>query len=101
MAADGEDFLFNYTRAVVWEGLYHMTRRDTIQEGDGDAMMDFWRMDMVLLWSRQHLQLFNSSHQMITGTSPRGSLSIVAKPRPLHAGGVGLHCVTAHHLKNL
>lgn len=85
MAADGEDFLFNYTRAVVWEGLYHMTRRDAIQEGDGDAMMDFWRMDLVLLWTRQHLQLFNSSHQMITGTSPRGSLSClvsVTKPHP-------------------
>ncbi|XP_044023797.1 uncharacterized protein LOC122862399 isoform X3 [Siniperca chuatsi] len=66
-AADGEDFLFNYTRAVVWEGLYHMARRDAIQEGDGDAMTDFWRMDLVLLWTRQHLQLFNSSHQMITG----------------------------------
>ncbi|XP_070697913.1 uncharacterized protein [Pempheris klunzingeri] len=66
-AADGEDFLFNYTRAVVWEGLYHMTRRDAIQEGDGDAMTDFWKMDLVLLWTRQHLQLFRSGHQMITG----------------------------------
>ncbi|XP_063764454.1 uncharacterized protein LOC134881215 isoform X2 [Eleginops maclovinus] len=62
-----EDFLLNYTRAVVWEGLNHMARRDAIQEGDGDAMTDFWRTDMVLLWSRTHLQLFNSSHQMITG----------------------------------
>lgn len=67
MAEDGEDFLFNYTRAVVWEGLYHMARRDAIQEGDGDAMADFWRMDLVLLWNREHLQLFNSSHHMITG----------------------------------
>ncbi|XP_076604643.1 uncharacterized protein LOC143331540 isoform X2 [Chaetodon auriga] len=66
-ASDGEDFLFNYTRAVVWEGLYHMARRDAIQEGDGDAMTDFWKMDLVLLWTRRHLQLFNSSHQMITG----------------------------------
>lgn len=70
MAEDGEDFLFNYTRAVVWEGLYHMARRDAIQEGDGDAMADFWRMDLVLLWNREHLQLFNSSHHMITGTAP-------------------------------
>ncbi|XP_070834905.1 uncharacterized protein [Chaetodon trifascialis] len=66
-ASDGEDFLLNYTRAVVWEGLYHMARRDAIQEGDGDAMTDFWKMDLVLLWTRRHLQLFNSSHQMITG----------------------------------
>nr|XP_033499074.1 uncharacterized protein LOC117267333 isoform X1 [Epinephelus lanceolatus] len=67
MASDGEDFLLNYTRAVVWEGLYHMARRDAIQEGDGEAMTDFWKMDLVLLWTRQHLQLFNSGHQMITG----------------------------------
>ncbi|XP_042338790.1 uncharacterized protein LOC121939952 [Plectropomus leopardus] len=66
-ASDGEDFLLNYTRAVVWEGLYHMTRRDAIQEGDGDAMVDFWKMDLVLLWTRQHLQLFNSAHQVVTG----------------------------------
>ena len=69
MAADGEDFLFNYTKAVLWEGLYQMARRDAIQEGDGDAMMDFWRMDLVLLWTRKHQQLFNSGHQMITGMS--------------------------------
>lgn len=62
-----EDFLLNYTKAVLWEGLNHLARRDAIQEGDGDAMTDFWRTDMVLLWSRKHLQLFNSSHQLITG----------------------------------
>ncbi|XP_023286175.1 uncharacterized protein LOC111672837 isoform X1 [Seriola lalandi dorsalis] len=67
LAADGEDFLLNYTRAVVWEGLYHMARRDAIQEGDGDAMMDFWKMDLVLLWTRDHQQLFNSSHHILTG----------------------------------
>ncbi|KAK2826840.1 hypothetical protein Q5P01_021054 [Channa striata] len=67
LAADGEDFLLNYTKAVVWEGLYHMARRDAIQEGDGDAMTDFWRMDLILLWNREHLQLFNSGHQLLTG----------------------------------
>ncbi|XP_026196227.1 uncharacterized protein LOC113148669 isoform X1 [Anabas testudineus] len=67
LAADGEDYLLNYTRAVVWEGLYHMARRDAIQEGDGEAITDFWRMDLVLLWTREHLQLFNSGHQLLTG----------------------------------
>ncbi|XP_069008879.1 uncharacterized protein [Embiotoca jacksoni] len=67
VAADGEDFLLNYTKAVVWEGLYHMARRDAIREGDGDAVTDFWKMDLVLLWTREHLQLFNSSHQLIAG----------------------------------
>ncbi|XP_067335672.1 uncharacterized protein [Channa argus] len=67
LAAEGEDFLLNYTRAVVWEGLYHMARRDAIQQGDGDAITDFWRMDLVLLWNREHLQLFNSGHQLLTG----------------------------------
>ncbi|KAF3845455.1 hypothetical protein F7725_008618 [Dissostichus mawsoni] len=62
-----EDFLLNYTKAVLWEGLNHLARRDAIQEGDGEALTDFWRTDMVLLWSRKHLQLFNSSHQLITG----------------------------------
>ncbi|KAK5917352.1 hypothetical protein CgunFtcFv8_012249 [Champsocephalus gunnari] len=68
MGAGGEeDFLLNYTKAVLWEGLNHLARRDAIREGDGDAMTDFWRTDMVLLWSRKHMQLFNSSHQLITG----------------------------------
>lgn len=69
LAADGEDYLLNYTRAVLWEGLYHMARRDAIQEGDGEAITDFWRMDLVLLWTREHLQLFNSGHQLLTGTN--------------------------------
>ena len=96
--SDGEDFLLNYTRAVVWEGLYHMARRDAIQEGDGDAMTDFWKMDLVLLWTRDHLQLFNKGHQMITGTSHTGPAHWAPedregshRPRPLgprRQGGV-------------
>ncbi|XP_029982884.1 uncharacterized protein LOC115413890 isoform X2 [Sphaeramia orbicularis] len=66
-ASEGDDFLLNYTKAVVWEGLYHMTRRDAIQEGDGESMTDFCRTDLVLLWTRNHLGLFRSYHQMLTG----------------------------------
>lgn len=71
-AAEGDDFVLNYTRAVVWEGLYHLARRDAILEGDGDAMTDFWRTDLVLLWSREHLQMFGSAHRLLTGTTQNG-----------------------------
>lgn len=58
VVAGGEDFLFNYTRAVVWEGPDGMPSRR------GWSMADFWRMDPEN----------TCSHQMITS---------VTKSRPL------------------
>ena len=67
IASDADDHVLNYTKALVWEGLYNMARRDAIKEGDGEAMTDFWKMDMVLFWARKHLKDFTTCHRMLTG----------------------------------
>ena len=69
IASDAHDHVLNYTKALVWEGLYNLARRDAVREGDGEAMTDFWKMDMVLFWTRKHTKDFTKCHRLLTGRS--------------------------------
>ena len=65
-----EDFVRKYSKALVWEGLNHLARRDAIREGDGPAMVDFWKMEMVTFFNRgNHKKYFINGHYMLTGKS--------------------------------
>lgn len=48
---------------------------DHIQTGDSNSMLDFWRLELVLLWTGENLQLFNN--QFITGMFSLALLSCV------------------------
>ena len=62
-----EDFVRKYSQALIWEGLNHLARRDAIREGDGPAMVDFWKMEMVTFFNRgNHKKYFINGHYMLT-----------------------------------
>ncbi|CAH1242413.1 Hypp6676 [Branchiostoma lanceolatum] len=65
--AQSEDNVQNYTKALMWEGMCHMARRDSVREGDGPAIVDMWKFDMVSFWTKKHFKYFIIAHQMLTG----------------------------------
>ena len=56
----------NYTKALMWEGLNHLARRDAVREGDGPAMVECWQMDMVTFWRKNHTHYLVIGHHMLT-----------------------------------
>lgn len=62
----GEDLVLNYTTALMWEGLNHLARKDAVREGDGPAMMESWKMDLIQFWSKSHPKYFNTAPNMLT-----------------------------------
>ncbi|KAH3782954.1 hypothetical protein DPMN_160878 [Dreissena polymorpha] len=36
--------------SVLWRGLMHMEERDAERENDGEAMISFWRLNMLEFW---------------------------------------------------
>ncbi|XP_035687479.1 uncharacterized protein LOC118423433 [Branchiostoma floridae] len=65
--AMSEDKVQCYSKALMWEGLCHLVRRDCVREGDGPAMIQTWQMDMVSFWNKRHYKYFIIGHQMLTG----------------------------------
>ncbi|XP_078141846.1 uncharacterized protein LOC144539769 [Centroberyx gerrardi] len=65
--AEHEDHVQNYSKAMIWEGLQHLARRDAVQEGDGEAMTEFWKLNMIQFWDRKHPNYFTIAFRMLAG----------------------------------
>ena len=44
-----------------------MARQDCVREGDGPALMQFWKHDLVTFWQGKHNKYFMLGHKMLTG----------------------------------
>ena len=63
------DRVLQYTMALTADGLYHLARDDAVKEGDGEAMMQHWAIDLVQLWNNGHYKYTILAHQMLYGMS--------------------------------
>jgi hypothetical protein len=61
------DFLQDHSCSLLWRGLNDMARRDAIREADGEAMIHFWRVDMLDFWSKNHNKYLILGHRLIAG----------------------------------
>ena len=41
------DYVYNYSIGIVWQGLNLLCRRDAVREADDEAMLSFWKFDLV------------------------------------------------------
>jgi hypothetical protein len=51
---DKPDYVYNYSRGIVWVGLSLLCRRDAVREADVEAMMSHWKVDLVHFFSTKH-----------------------------------------------
>lgn len=60
------DYKFRYNTALVWRGLNLLCRRDAVREGDGDAMMSYWVMDLVDFYRTNKFESVTSAHRLLS-----------------------------------
>ncbi|KAI8493923.1 hypothetical protein Bbelb_282700 [Branchiostoma belcheri] len=53
----------NSSKALMWEGLCHLARRDCVREGDGPASIGTWQLDFVQFLKNKHHKYFIIAHQ--------------------------------------
>ncbi|KAI8493957.1 hypothetical protein Bbelb_283040 [Branchiostoma belcheri] len=55
----------NSSKALMWEGLCHLARRDCVREGDGPASIGTWQLDFVQFLKNKHHKYFIIAHQCL------------------------------------
>ena len=54
------------SKAIMFEGLMYMARKDAVRKGDGPAMVDNWQMSIPFLWDRIHPHYMTNGHYMLS-----------------------------------
>ncbi|XP_064615651.1 uncharacterized protein LOC135479677 [Liolophura sinensis] len=63
------DFKFRYNTALAWRGLNLLCRRDAVREGDGDAMLSYWVMDLVDFYRTGKFESVTSAHRLLSSVN--------------------------------
>ena len=61
------DGVREYSKALLWEGLNHIVRREAIRYGDGQSIIDYWAMDIIQFANKGHHKYFILAHQLLAG----------------------------------
>lgn len=60
-----DDEVLQHSRGLLWRGLGLLARRNAVREGDGRAMLSYWRMDMCDFWNNGHDNYVIIGHKML------------------------------------
>ena len=63
------DRVHEYSKALTWDGLNHLVRRDAIREGDGAAVLEHWSLDLFQFANNNHPKYVVLAHQLLAGAS--------------------------------
>lgn len=61
------DRVLEYSKALTWDGLNYLVRRDAVRNGDGKAMIDHWSFDLIQFSNKHHYKYFIIAHQLLFG----------------------------------
>ena len=64
---DDIDHIFEYSKAVIYRGLYDLVHRDVLRENDGQAMVSLWKNHMVDFNNNGHNKYLINGHMLLTG----------------------------------
>ncbi|CAC5382825.1 unnamed protein product [Mytilus coruscus] len=62
-----EDHKLNYNTGLLWRGLNDKIRRTAVRNGDGPAMIRFWKLDLVQFHINHHPKYFILAHRLKVG----------------------------------
>ncbi|XP_041456408.1 uncharacterized protein LOC121408819 [Lytechinus variegatus] len=88
-----EDQELRYLEAVTWRCLFNECMRDAEREGDGEALMGYWRIYMPELYKKGHDGFFLAAHRLLAGISgcmePRVRQEVIHNRTMNFEGGAG------------
>ena len=62
-----KDFMANYSRALLHCGLLDLAMRDMVREGDGNAMIVMWKVNMLQFWKNGYNKYMILDHRYLAG----------------------------------
>lgn len=90
---DNQDSLYNYSCALLREGLLDWARHDAVREGDGPRIVLYWKHDMLAFLARNHPRYaklaFVLQAQVNSICSPRMAAKIALNRTVNVNGGLG------------
>nr|XP_054771136.1 uncharacterized protein LOC129279050 [Lytechinus pictus] len=107
LGAENDDHVLNHSKALMYEGLCHLIRRHAVSEGNGPAMVDDWKTDMLNFHEWGHQEYLVTGHYFLACiggfADPELQFSFlwnrVANPKGTPGENVGLDVV--HECVNL
>ena len=88
-----KDFKKDYSMSLVWRGLNLLCRRDAVREADGEAMMAFWKLDLISFFGKKHPKYVILTHRLIAclngWVSPRLRNDLIHNRTVNYGGGIG------------
>ena len=70
LGEESDDNVLQYSKALMSTGLAHLTRRDAVREGDGEAVISDWKLDMLQFWINGHYKYFIIGHLLLASEFP-------------------------------
>ena len=61
------DRVLEYSKALTFEGLNHLVRKDAIREGDGQSVIEHWSLDLFQFANNNHPKYV--THQLFESIS--------------------------------
>ena len=70
LGTEGDDYVQNYSKSIMWEGLTNLCRKDAVREGDGAATLSDWKLDTINFWNMRHTKYFIIAHPLLASEYP-------------------------------
>ena len=87
------DYVYKHNIALIWKGLNLLCRRDAVREADGEAMLSFWKFDLVHFFGTKHPKYVILAHRLIAAVngwlSPKLRHDLVHNRTVNYGGGMG------------
>ena len=65
LGEESDDGVLEYSKGLLWHGLNLIANRDAVREGDGPAMLKFWRLNMSQFWLFNHPKYLFLGHLLL------------------------------------
>jgi hypothetical protein len=61
-----QDHVVEYSKSLLFSGLYHLAAKAAVRAGDGDAMRNDWRLQLIHFCNNtRHVYLFITTHFLV------------------------------------
>ena len=64
LGQEDDDHVLNHTKGLLANGLQHLARRAAVRTGNGPAIVDDWKMDLLQFW-KLHPKYFINAHYFL------------------------------------
>ena len=65
LGAENEDGVLRHSKSLLWKGLFFLANDDAIKEGNGPAILRYWRAYLPSFWNLKHTKYVMAAHRLL------------------------------------